>query len=47
VIRLYDKGLTSGALAFTGLSLVFPALAGFALVAAGLAVLRLLPRRVA
>jgi hypothetical protein len=49
---MYDKAITGlgptigiGTLAYTGVDLVWLALGGFALVAAGLAILRTVPRR--
>ena len=49
---MYDKAISGlgstigiGTLAYTGVDLVWLALGGFALVAAGMAVLRTVPRR--
>jgi hypothetical protein len=49
---MYDKAVTGlgptvgiGTLAYTGVDLIWLALAGFALVAAGMAILRTVPRR--
>jgi hypothetical protein len=49
---MYDKAISGlgstigiGTLAYTGLNVVWLALAGFALIAAGMAVLRTVPRR--
>lgn len=48
---MYDKGITTlgaaagaGALPFTGLNVIWLLLAAFALVAAGLAILRVVPK---
>jgi hypothetical protein len=48
---MYDKatgalsGATTGALAFTGVNVLYALLAGFALLAAGTAILRVVPKK--
>ena len=48
---MYDKaaaglaGATTGALAFTGINVVYLVLAGFALIAAGTALNRIVPKK--
>lgn len=48
---MYDKavaglaGSSTGVLAFTGVNILFAVLAGFAMIAAGAALMRIVPRR--